>query len=300
RGAEDGLAADRRHADAVAVVADPGDGLVELEAWLAEPEPVEERDRPRSHRDHVAQDPAYAGGRALEGLDRRGVVVRLDLEGDRCPVTKVEHARVLAWPLQDALAGGGQPLQERRRVLVAAVLRPEEREDRELEMVRVTAEQLPDTVRLPVGQTKGAVQGLLGGQLRQVIQCNRGRGGISRDPVALRLTREMRRPAVLLVVLALIWGASFMLIKIADRQLAPATLILARIGSATPCSRSSRLFASAWSGRSPSCARGGAGSPSSGSSTPRFRSGSSRGARPASTPASPRSSRRRCRCSARS
>jgi drug/metabolite transporter (DMT)-like permease len=43
----------------------------------------------------------------------------------------------------------------------------------------------------------------------------------------------MRRPAVLLVVLALIWGASFMLIKIADRQLAPATLILGRLGSAT-------------------------------------------------------------------
>src|SRR3954451_18030794 len=44
----------------------------------------------------------------------------------------------------------------------------------------------------------------------------------------------MRRPIVLLTVLALIWGASFMLIKIADRQLAPATLILGRIGSA-PC-----------------------------------------------------------------
>src|SRR4029077_862354 len=43
----------------------------------------------------------------------------------------------------------------------------------------------------------------------------------------------MRRPAVILVVLALIWGASFMLIKIADRQLAPATLILGRLGSAT-------------------------------------------------------------------
>src|SRR5215475_8630861 len=43
----------------------------------------------------------------------------------------------------------------------------------------------------------------------------------------------MRRPAVLLIVLALIWGASFMLIKIADRQLAPATLILGRLGSAT-------------------------------------------------------------------
>jgi drug/metabolite transporter (DMT)-like permease len=43
----------------------------------------------------------------------------------------------------------------------------------------------------------------------------------------------LRRPIVLLTVLALIWGASFMLIKIADRQLAPATLILGRLGTAT-------------------------------------------------------------------
>src|SRR5215468_4396991 len=42
----------------------------------------------------------------------------------------------------------------------------------------------------------------------------------------------MRRPEVILVVLALIWGASFMLIKIADRELTPATLILGRLGSA--------------------------------------------------------------------
>jgi drug/metabolite transporter (DMT)-like permease len=42
----------------------------------------------------------------------------------------------------------------------------------------------------------------------------------------------MRRPIVLLTALALIWGASFMFIKIADRQLAPSTLIFARIGSA--------------------------------------------------------------------
>ena len=74
-------------------------------------------------------------------------------------------------------------------MLVAAMLRPEEGEDRELEMVRVAAEQLPDTVRFPVGQTKGAVEGLMGGQLRQVIQCNRGRGGISRNRLALRSHR---------------------------------------------------------------------------------------------------------------
>ncbi len=42
----------------------------------------------------------------------------------------------------------------------------------------------------------------------------------------------MRRPIVILTLLALIWGASFMLIKIADRELTPATLILGRLGSA--------------------------------------------------------------------
>src|SRR5579862_1825409 len=42
----------------------------------------------------------------------------------------------------------------------------------------------------------------------------------------------MRRPIVMLTLLALIWGASFMLIKIADRELTPATLILGRLASA--------------------------------------------------------------------
>jgi drug/metabolite transporter (DMT)-like permease len=42
----------------------------------------------------------------------------------------------------------------------------------------------------------------------------------------------MRRAPVMLVVLALVWGASFMFIKIADRELAPATLVLGRLGSA--------------------------------------------------------------------
>jgi hypothetical protein len=55
-------------------------------------------------------------------------------------------------------------------------------------MVRVAPEQLPDTARFPVGETKGAVKGL-GGDLRQVIQCNRGRGGISRKRATLRSTR---------------------------------------------------------------------------------------------------------------
>ncbi|HKC77240.1 MAG TPA: DMT family transporter, partial [Gaiellaceae bacterium] len=42
----------------------------------------------------------------------------------------------------------------------------------------------------------------------------------------------MRRNLVMLVGLALLWGASFMFIKIADRSLAPATLVLGRLGFA--------------------------------------------------------------------
>ncbi|MBV8258797.1 MAG: DMT family transporter [Actinobacteria bacterium] len=42
----------------------------------------------------------------------------------------------------------------------------------------------------------------------------------------------MRRNPGMLVAVALIWGASFMFIKIADRQLAPSTLILGRLASA--------------------------------------------------------------------
>jgi hypothetical protein len=55
-------------------------------------------------------------------------------------------------------------------------------------MVRVSPEQFPDTVRLPVGQTESAMK-RLGGDLRQVVQSNRGRGGISRELATLRSRR---------------------------------------------------------------------------------------------------------------
>jgi drug/metabolite transporter (DMT)-like permease len=69
-------------------------------------------------------------------------------------------------------------------------------------------------------------------QLRQMVESIPPRGGISPQPPTLRYHCQVRRPAVILALLALIWGASFMLIKIADRELTPATLILGRLGSA--------------------------------------------------------------------
>ena len=100
------LAADRRDADRVAVVADPGHGPIEQipralrRRRLAEPQRVEHRDRPSADREHVAEDPADAGGGALERLDRARMVVGLDLERDRQPAADVDRAGVLARPHQ--------------------------------------------------------------------------------------------------------------------------------------------------------------------------------------------------------
>ena len=45
-------------------------------------------------------------------------------------------------------------------MLVPAVLRPEQREDGELEAVRVAPEQPADALQLPVGKAEGTVQRL--------------------------------------------------------------------------------------------------------------------------------------------
>ena len=158
---EDRLAADGRHANTVSVRADPAHSARERVTRLGEAQSVEQRDRARTHRDDVPENPADPRRGALERLHRRGMVVALHLERDREPVPEVEDAGILARPLQDALAGAREPLQEKRRVLVPAVLRPEQREHRELEVVRVAAEEGADALVLPVRQAEGAMEGLL-------------------------------------------------------------------------------------------------------------------------------------------
>ena len=57
-------------------------------------------------------------------------------------------------------------------MLVAAVLAPEEREDGELEVVRLAAQELLDSFRLPVRKTEGPMERLIR-DLRQVPQSSR-------------------------------------------------------------------------------------------------------------------------------
>src|SRR5438552_2094462 len=62
----------------------------------AEAQGIEQRDRPRSHREHVAQDAADAGRGALIRLDKGRVVVALDLEHDGVAVADIDDSGVLA------------------------------------------------------------------------------------------------------------------------------------------------------------------------------------------------------------
>jgi hypothetical protein len=50
-------------------------------------------------------------------------------------------------------------------VLVPAVLRPEEREDGELEVVRLAPQQVEDALQLPVGQPEGPMEAGIGERL---------------------------------------------------------------------------------------------------------------------------------------
>src|SRR5262249_53589925 len=118
---DDRLAADGRNSDAVSVGADPGHRPVELPSGTAEVEPVQERNRPRPHRHHVAENPPDSRRSSLERLDGGGMVVALDLEGDRLAVSEIDYARVLAGALEDACSFGRESLQEQGRVLVRAV-----------------------------------------------------------------------------------------------------------------------------------------------------------------------------------
>ena len=113
---EVGLAADGRHADAIAVAADAGDhardqmpGLRMVRA--AEAQRVQIGDRPRAHGEDVAQDAADAGRRALIGLDEGGVVVALHLEDRGLAVADVDDAGILARAADHARARGRQRLQ---------------------------------------------------------------------------------------------------------------------------------------------------------------------------------------------
>ena len=151
------LAAQRRHSDAVAVVAYPAHHAGEQVSVArmierAEAETVEHRYRPGAHGEDIAEDAPDAGGGALVRLDRRRVVVGLDLERHGPAIGQPEYAGVLARSLNDLGTGGGECPEHGLGVLVAAVLGPESGEDPQLRQGRGAAQHLDDPAELQLTQ----------------------------------------------------------------------------------------------------------------------------------------------------
>jgi len=65
-------------------------------------------------------------------------------------------------------------------MLVAAVLGPEEREDRKLEVIRLPAEQAADSLELAVRQPEGAMKRLFRDR-RQNVESSRLTGRVARS-----------------------------------------------------------------------------------------------------------------------
>ena len=170
------LAADRRHAKRIAIAADAGNHAgnqcTRLRMFgIAERKRIEAGDRPRAHRENVAQNTADAGRGALVRLDIAWMVVTLHLEHDRKPVADSDDAGVLARSLNHPWRLGRQCAQMNFRRFVRAMLVPHRGENSELGEAWRTAEKLQNALvflRLEsvLGDQFGSDGGLVGDHKR--------------------------------------------------------------------------------------------------------------------------------------
>ena len=143
------LAADGGHANAITIAADAGDHAGDKVAGArmidgAKAQRIERSDGPRAHGENIAQDAADAGRRALVGLDERRMVVAFHLERHGKPFANINDPGILSRPLQNIRPFSGEVSQIDARALVAAVLRPHDREYAKLGVIGLAAEKLDD------------------------------------------------------------------------------------------------------------------------------------------------------------
>jgi len=183
------LAADRRDADAIAIAADAvndaRDQMLHLRmVRAAEAQRVEVRDGAGAHREDVAQDAADPGRRTLIGLNVRRVVVALHLE-DRGELlaagafADVDDAGIFAGAADHPRRLGRQLFQMEARAFVAAMLGPHDREDAELDEVRLAPNRVQDAL-IFLGR-----QAMVGNDLRGDDGGGRGCGLSHGAPLAM-------------------------------------------------------------------------------------------------------------------
>ena len=156
---------------------------------------IEQELRPRSHGEDVTNDAADARRRALERLDRAGMIMAFDLERDRPAVADIDHSGVFfARFHQNVRPGRGKFLQLFPRVLVGTVLAPHNRENPELGKVRLAPENPLDTLEFVRGETVFRDQ--IGRDRRIGRWRRKSGGGHAADLVELRSVKEenVQRP----------------------------------------------------------------------------------------------------------
>src|SRR4029077_18603345 len=115
-------------------------------AWVAERQRIEEGDRPRAHREHVAQNTADAGRSTLIWLDIARGVVALPFEHDGEPIADIDDAGVFARSLDHPRRLGWQRAQMNFRRFIRAMFVPHRRENTELGEAWCPAEKFDDAL----------------------------------------------------------------------------------------------------------------------------------------------------------
>ena len=146
-------AANGRDAKGIAIAANAGDDAGHQMPGFrmfrrAERQRVQTGDRPRAHREHVAQNAADPRRRALIGLDVARMVVALHLEHTSQAIADIDDAGVLARPLDHMRTLGRQTAQMNLGGFIRAVLVPHRRKDAELGQGRLTPDQIEQTLVL--------------------------------------------------------------------------------------------------------------------------------------------------------
>ena len=136
---------------------------------------IEQGDRSGAHGENVAEDAADSRSCPLEGLDGRGMVMALDLEGQALTLTEIDHTRILSGSHQDAGTAGGELGQQGSGIAIAAVLGPHDAEHAQLSPVGGAAQAPHDFV----------VIGLAQALLTQGIGHRKGQGGVHQSGASI-------------------------------------------------------------------------------------------------------------------
>ena len=114
---------------------------------------VERSDGPGAHGKNISQNTADAGGGSLIGFNKRRMVMTFHFESHGEPVADIDDAGVFTGSLEDMSPFRRQLFKIRPRTLVAAVLRPHNRENAQLGIVRLAPKNSGDLLVFLRSQT---------------------------------------------------------------------------------------------------------------------------------------------------